>query len=120
MWGVFFEIALGFFAFSFVSISSEATKHIIGRTFDRDIFWKTNVKPFLWTTLAGLIIAAYSVYLPEYTFFIQGFAGGEELNTKNMAALYLSASTLGAVLKAVIGKPTEQAKIEIANKRASY
>ncbi|AGO47556.1 hypothetical protein Phi4:1_gp023 [Cellulophaga phage phi4:1] len=113
MWSAFLEIFGGFVLISLATISSQAVNHMYQGTFKKEVFLKTNIKPFIWTVIAGTLISIYSVFLPEYTFFIETITGGNEIDTKNIPGLFASASILGTMLKAFLGKPTIVAEAEI-------
>lgn len=109
----FLEILGGFFSFVLATLLAQAVKHIVDKTFDKLVFWRTNIKPLFWSLIAGVVIAAISVFAPNYTPFVEVLSGGE-IDTTNMTSLFLSASILGTVFKSIFGKPTEEVKAEIA------
>lgn len=108
---VFLELLGQFIGFSFVLLIGEAAKHW-GKSFDKEIFFKTNVEPLFWVLIAGIIMAA-SVFIPEpYNVFLEKVVGGD-IDTTNMDVFYATAATFAVVLKSVFGKPTEVVKKEI-------
>jgi len=113
----FLEILGGFMTFAVITLLGQATKYL-GKKFDFDLFYVTNIKPLMWTAIAGVIIAAVSVFAPQYSVFITQMTGDElEMDVDNMAYLFASAATMGTVLKSMFGKPTEEAKKEILYKK---
>ena len=109
----FLEILGGFFSFVLATLLAQAVRHIADKTFDKQVFWRTNLKPLGWALVSAIVIAGISVFAPKYTPFVEVLAGGE-IATDNMTELFMSATILGTVLKSIFGKPTEEVKAEIA------
>ncbi len=103
---VFLELLLKFATFSFTILLGEAAKYF-GRKFDWNIFFKTNIKPMIWTFIAGIVMSL-TVLLPEtYSMFITTLAGGK-IDTINMESFYMTAGVLAVVLKSTFGKSKDE------------
>jgi|TARA_R110000822_G_scaffold6851_20_gene28737 hypothetical protein len=108
---VFLRLLGEFSLFAFGTILAQATKYILDGAFVWEVFWKTNLRPFIFTFISGVVIAASSVFLPEYSMFVVQLSG-QDLELDNMASLFSVAAIIGTVLKSRLSKPTDKVKME--------
>jgi predicted permease len=109
---VFLTILGEFSLFAFGTILAQATKYVLDSNFIWKVFWKTNLKPFIFTFISGVIIAAFSVFLPSYSMFVVELSG-QDLEIDNMASLFSVAAVIGTILKSRFSTPTDKIKTEI-------
>lgn len=93
----FLEI-MGTFGSGFLAyLLLEAAKY--GKSFNLRVFWLSNLKPILWSLLGAVVVAAFSVFLPQAVPFIEQTVG-EAVDVTSYSGLMISGTIVGGIIKA--------------------
>ncbi len=99
----FFKIVLGFLEGVGVYLLAESGKHLFSGNFSISTFFKSNIKPIIWSVIGGVVLAAIYSFLPQILPFIQTQIG-TEVNVLDWSALLLTGGSIGAIIKGLTKK----------------
>lgn len=80
----------------------EASKYIISGSFSLKTFFKSNIYPFLYTLVGGVVVVAIANFLPQYIPFIET-ASGQAVDL-SFSGLMLTGGFIGGIIKGYIEK----------------
>lgn len=78
---------------------ADASKHIRGGTWDTGVFFKTKIKPFLLTTVLGIVLYFVLIYVPMTKPFIEALADSDLAEFTSAGLFGLATSIVDGLLK---------------------
>ena len=105
----FLEV-MGTFGSGFLTyLILEAAKY--GREFKFKTFWKTNLKPLLWSVVGSITVAAFAVFLPDGIPFIEETVGNT-VDITSYSGLMISGTVIGGIIKAFFSNKKRKTEVK--------
>ena len=104
----FINLAIEYAKFTFLAMFVLAMNHIVARTFNFKIWWKTTLLPAILAYVGGLVIAALDIYATSWDFFVEGVVGVTDY--QDFTNLALTGVVLVAFVKGLLNINKTQEK----------